>query len=635
MFQNNPKLSLSDPFPLTDIIEAANHIWNVNRFDDDASSDDDRRTSADEASDSEEEEEMAQILQKEQKKLKKETKAKLLKPEAPAPTYTDATSKDTEDIADLIDKLGELKINDPKYPAMYFRVIIRAPQMIPFLEKPSTRQTEIPTLTGPSGPIRAPAASSQVPQASNGGTCYFCGQTGHGVRRCSLCENMISAGSIVRNDQGRITWPDGSNIARAFNENILTAVNRELASRTKTTNLIRATSTPQEHDPVSKDDYIIHNGQVFVAVRGKDTKAPRKEAHEDPKRRMIFDGIRLPQIPAASQKPTEPLAQEPRIVLPPPLATYEQPPAPFDPFDDDEIMEDISSDSSTDSTTFPVKKVPKKTKRLTKPNKKQPVIPSIPNDQSMKKEPLPKQQSELQQTLNVKSLIDKVLETPTTITLRELLGAAPMTSKKIQDYLRITRPSKFIQKEELVNDKVPERAQVNSVRESEYQPQDAKLIKLRLSFTNGHMEEALIDPGSEMDIMNQATWIKSQAPMTYTTRTAMRDAGDHLTSLDGRCDDLILKSGNLVTTSNFWVGNVPFPLLCGRPWQRRNKVNVEERDTGTWLVHRDNFDSKLWEICAVPSKRSLNMHGYSQDFFRQGHNHIHKTTFEEVTDKDT
>src|SRR5882672_6355673 len=151
---------------------------------------------------------------------------------------------------------------------------------------------------------------------------------------------------------------------------------------------------------------------------------------------MIFDGIRLPPIPAATLKPTEPLAQEPRIVLPPPLATYEQPPAPFDPFDDDEIMEDISSDSSTDSMTFPVKKALKKLKRPTKPNKKQPVIPlipnePIPNDQSTKKEPLSKQQSELQQTLNVESLIDKVLKTLTTITLQELLGAAPMTSKKI------------------------------------------------------------------------------------------------------------------------------------------------------------------------------------------------------------
>jgi len=32
------------------------------------------------------------------------------------------------------------------------------------------------------------------------------------------------------------------------------------------------------------------------------------------------------------------------------------------------------------------------------------------------------------------------------ITLGELLGEAPMASKKVSDYLQITRPSKFIQK---------------------------------------------------------------------------------------------------------------------------------------------------------------------------------------------
>jgi len=74
---------------------------------------------------------------------------------------------------------------------------------------------------------------------------------------------------------------------------------------------------------------------------------------------MIFDGIWLPQMPAAP-KPMDPISQEPRIIFPPPLVTYEQPSAPFNPFDDDEIMEDISSDASMDSTTFPVKKTPKK-----------------------------------------------------------------------------------------------------------------------------------------------------------------------------------------------------------------------------------------------------------------------------------
>jgi len=151
----------------------------------------------------------------------------------------------------------------------------------------------------------------------------------------------------------------------------------------------------------------------------------------------------------------------------------------------------------------------------------------------MKKDPPLKQQSELQQTLNIDTLIDKVLATLMMITLGELLGAAPMASKKVLDYLQITCPSKFIQKEEFIKDKPFVGTQVNTIKESDIQLHDAKLIKLPLSFSNGHTENSLIDPGSEMDIMNQDMWIKSQAPMTYMMRTAMCDAGDHLTSLDG------------------------------------------------------------------------------------------------------
>jgi len=108
-----------------------------------------------------------------------------------------------------------------------------------------------------------------------------------------------------------------------------------------------------------------------------------------------------------------------------------------------------------------------------------------------------------------------------------------MASKKVSYYLQITYPSKFIQKEELVKDKPLVGTQVNTVKESDIQLQDANLIKLHLSFSNGHTEDALIDPGSKMDIMNQDMWIKLQAPMTYMMRTAMCNAGDHLTSLVG------------------------------------------------------------------------------------------------------
>jgi len=210
---------------------------------------------------------MAQLLKSEKKKLKKkEKKSTRSKAEAPPPTSSKAIPDETDEIADLIDELAKLKIDDEGYAAKYFRVIIRAPQMIPFFRTPPTHTSEIPTRANTTGPILAPTITTTAPQAVNSSTCYFCGKTGHGIRRCQLCEDMISAGTILRNDQGRITWPDGSNIARGFNENILTAVNRELASRTKSANLIHATTTTQEVGPVSKDDYIVHNGQVFVAV---------------------------------------------------------------------------------------------------------------------------------------------------------------------------------------------------------------------------------------------------------------------------------------------------------------------------------------------------------------------------------
>jgi len=152
MFQSNPKLSLSTPFPLTEITAVVNHIWNVNQFDDDASSDEDDRTSSDEVSDSKDEEEMAQLLKMEKKKLKKkEKKTTCSKTKAPTPMSTKDTPKDTDEIADLIDKLASLDIKDPSYPAMYFCIIVHAPNMVPFLAKPSTHSSEISTHSNTTG----------------------------------------------------------------------------------------------------------------------------------------------------------------------------------------------------------------------------------------------------------------------------------------------------------------------------------------------------------------------------------------------------------------------------------------------------------------------------------------------------
>ena len=127
--------------------------------------------------------------------------------------------------------------------------------------------------------------------------------------------------------------------------------------------------------------------------------------------------------------------------------------------------------------------------------------------------------------------MDKVLGTPTTVTLQELLGTSPVASKKIQDYLRVTRSSQNIQKDS-VNflDVSPLNPQINR---PVFNPHDAKLVNLQVKFKNGQTANALIDPGSELDIMGNSTWRESGQPMDIRTNTLMRDASNHLTNLKG------------------------------------------------------------------------------------------------------
>ena len=92
---------------------------------------------------------------------------------------------------------------------------------------------------------------------------------------------------------------------------------------------------------------------------------------------------------------------------------------------------------------------------------------------------------------------------------------------------------------------------------------DAHSVNLTVQFKNGHVANALIDPDSELDIMGHETWLQTSKPMDRHVNTLMRDGSNHVTNLRGKCFNVNLTSGNFKTTSDFWVGNVPFKILCG------------------------------------------------------------------------
>src|SRR6266481_5995829 len=189
LFQVDPNLSLTTPFPVNMIIEAAEHIFNPSRFDEDPDSDDEE-SSQDISDDSDTEDEASDDKRRPLQKEKRKKKVSFEK----EPTSKDKKNKDkaplkiippsalpcnkTDKVSGLIDRLGRLNINDSAYLPLYFQITSHAPNMIPFLVAPPTKsQGECNTITSPASNSMNPKPST----SSFNGTldCYFCGEKGH------------------------------------------------------------------------------------------------------------------------------------------------------------------------------------------------------------------------------------------------------------------------------------------------------------------------------------------------------------------------------------------------------------------------------------------------------------------------
>src|SRR6266481_16828 len=201
LFQVDPNLSLTMPFHVNMIIKAAEHIFDPSRFDKDLDSDNEESSqdisnnsdTEDESSDDERRPPQKEKMKKKvsfeneptskNKKIKDKAPSKIIPPSA---LHRDKTDK----VAELINKLGKLSINDSAYMPLYFQITSHAPHMIPFLVAPPTKsQGERNTITSP-----ASTSTNLKPSTSSfNGTldCYFCGEKGHGMRRCLQAENMI------------------------------------------------------------------------------------------------------------------------------------------------------------------------------------------------------------------------------------------------------------------------------------------------------------------------------------------------------------------------------------------------------------------------------------------------------------
>ena len=644
ILQVTPTIDRTIPYPLADVTSAAEHVFDDTVFYDAYASDSDeeekrkptrhrsngRRKKYDtdsgdsdlesDSSDSDDEDtepEDAEAIrryqrrekqkkEKEKEKAKEKGKDKEARPKktttrspqhADLPQDMDVDAGDlNDDMPDLVGQLQNMRLEDPEYACKWYTIVRRDPDMKNYLDPPPRRSVPTPR------PITTPAPFARS------FACYFCGEQGHGTQCCSKADELIAAGKITRADDGRIAWTDGTTVSRNRDETLHAAVQRQLATNpisVKRTNLILATSLSAQQDSDSEEaSYTEDRSEGYVYQLKKAYPVARARDERKAERRHVrFDGVFPPSRPTRVGSPSEkrnPLAQtsataNPTTTLPtgPEKAqatiTEIPPPPVFDPYDSDQVMEDLEHIQAPHHQA----KEPR------------PKVTNHPT-QKPKKPDGPRLQSSLGRQVDVNSLVKKVLGTPLSISLGDFLGTSPHCSKILKDYLTITRPATLapasgspVGKTNLITDPA------DAYHPGKYLDRSTVLIQLKVSFDNGVTTKALIDPGSEMDIISEKTWMDIETPMDPTAKLVMEDAGAHLLPMKGICRNVTLQAGSLSTTANLWVARIAFPLLLGRPWQRRNRISIEERKSGTWLCHRGGpGDTKLWQICALPAKNS-------------------------------
>ena len=286
MTDDDPRLDLTIPFDTSQVVKAAEHIFNRNRFDKHLREgrahysieekkggkkrSKTRRDTDEEHSEkeSDEEEEVVPFWKK-NRTLERTERTKSVTVSAEKPLAKKREEKD--EINDLVSKLESLAIDQPQYRATYVQLCLRAPKISDLYPRPTmpnvrsyaALETRDPPdertwRDHPDERMRRdpPPHQSLLPpdrrfpdrrfEDRRDLTCYGCGNTGHTMNQCAKLEALIDQGHI-RRIIGKLRWADGSNIVKEPEESWASAVVRRLPQRE---NVTRTTDEKEQHKGV-------------------------------------------------------------------------------------------------------------------------------------------------------------------------------------------------------------------------------------------------------------------------------------------------------------------------------------------------------------------------------------------------
>jgi hypothetical protein len=340
---------------------------------------------------------------------------------------------------------------------------------------------------------------------------------------------------------------------------------------------------------------------------------PRKEQPTQPPPQPIpaqrpAPPMQPPAPPAVTRRPPAPPPAPPRVQAPvqppaqtaprpPPQVAPRQPPAiprnqrPIDARQPRIVSEDVEMRDVSRQAPPPVPRDIPQTLPRDPPA-------HVSNKENLEKARGPIRQSELSTQINTKEVVSEILQTEIPLTLGKLLGASKEIAFDLQERLRPRN------KTVAALERRPFVTEATKHKKPRPGDKNSELINLEVMY-NGYPITAIIDTGSQLNVMKEEIAHMIRVPIDLTQPITMNDANGGKGVLKGCVESINLNCGPLDTFCEIWIGeSVPFDLLLGRPWQTKNHVSIVERQTGTHLEFRnEESDAIQYEVCVSPAVR--------------------------------
>lgn len=637
LIAQDPMHDMKTAFSKSAVESAATRVLQRDRFDADRSdaedSDDDTDSDSEEDSNSEsdddsEDESDPGVMRRKKiaKKMKKHQKKKKPRPKGQDDEDDDwhipqNSGRESEEIENLIHKLDKLSVNSAEYASLWYRAIKKDPKVEVILATPRGIGRSVPSYPvtvppapyGPSQnftrqppphfpqppfqnsrpyappPMRVPMNNRMGPGPMR---CFGCGEDGHSISRCESIDRLINTGVLKRDPTNRLVWKNGSPIMKGPIEPIVRAVERQ----TNNTHLV--TIEYDENETYYVDPHMDAENEssdseydAFEVERpDRTTRSARRQVMKDvllPKRKVIVpekENNRPTRMDKGKSANTKERMNVPAVVKAPEVVPVEVHRPRFNPKDDEELV-------------FVEPLRPLTNKKNAVPREKE-----VRMDVDSEKRAYAPRKSDVMEKIDLGTVMKKVLDTQLSLSLAEIMGVSREMSGAMTGALKMKKPEPVI-----VGRVDIDKPRRTFVREEPVNTLGKeKLIKICVE-CDGRPIEAVVDSGSMLNIMS--TDIAHQVvrrPVDKRRKINMSDANGGTHPLDGIASGVPLKCGSIPTITDIFVADhVPFDLLLGRPWQRRNMVGIDERQDGTYLVFKEpDSDQVMAELLVIPEIRT-------------------------------